>query len=134
LYRHGLLLIAAQRARGVGLTSQALNGICHPCLIGREGIPDGGVVVNVLCHHVEDLREIYECDECGVETLLLRRIGEGGSRQARICRQPIINVQNLLRVGRSRHYLRQQRVRIQGDGRQQLIQLLGSERCRLCGQ
>jgi hypothetical protein len=86
LYGHGLLLIAAQRARGVGLRSQALDGICHPCLIGREGIPDGGVVVNVLRHHVEDLREIYERDECGVETLLLRRIGEGRSRQAWICR------------------------------------------------
>ena len=82
LYRHGLLLIAAQRARRVGLSSQALNRICDRSLIGREGVPDGGVVVNVLSHHVEDLWEIYECDECGVETLLLRRIGEGCSRQA----------------------------------------------------
>ena len=126
LHGHGLLLIAAQRARGVSLSSQALNGICNPRLIGSEGIPDGGVVVKVLRHHVEDLREIHECDECGVKTLLLRRIGEGCSRQARICRQPIVNVQDLLRVCRSGHYLRQQRVRIQRDGGQQLIQLLGS--------
>jgi hypothetical protein len=134
LQGHGLLLIAAQRARRVSLSSQALNGICDRCLIGRESVADCGVVVNMLRHHVEDLREIYERNECGVETLLLRRIGEGCSRQAGICRQPIVNVQNLLRVGCGRHHLRQQRVRIERYRRHQLIQLLGSESCRLCGQ
>jgi len=75
-----LLLIAAQRARRVGLSSQALNRICDGSLIGGKGAADGSVVVNVLGHHIEDLGEIYECDECGVKTLLLRRIGEGCSR------------------------------------------------------
>jgi len=134
LHGHGLLLIAAQRARRVGLSSQALNGICDRSLIGGEGVPDCGVVVDVLSHHVEDLWEIYQCDECRVEPLLLRRIGEGRSRQARIRRQPVIHVQDLLRVCRSCGYLRQQRVRIQCHWRQQLIQLLGGKLGRLRAQ
>ena len=131
---HGLLRIAAQRACCVGLTAQTLNGICDSCLVRREGIPDRGIVVDVLRHHLENLREIYECDECRIETLLLRRIREGRSSQVWICRQPIVNVEDLLRVGRSRHDLRQQRVWIKRDGRQQLIQLLWRKRCGLCGQ
>jgi hypothetical protein len=123
LYRHGLLRIAAQRARCVGLSAQALNGVGNCRLIGRESIPDCGVIVNVLRHHVEDLRKIYECDECGIETLLLRGIGEGRSGQVRICPEPIVNIQDLLRIRRSCHDLRQQRVGIQCDRRQQLIQL-----------
>jgi hypothetical protein len=63
-----------------------LNGICDCRLISREGIPDGSEVVNVLRHHVQDLRKIHECNECGVETLLLRRVGEVCSCQARVRR------------------------------------------------
>ena len=134
LYRHRLLRIAAQRACRIGLTAQALNGICDSRLIRREGISDRGVVVDVLRHHVDNLREIYECDECGVETLLLCRIGESCSRQVGVGRQPIVDVEDLLRVCRSCHDLRQQRVRIQCDRGQQLIQLFRTKRRRLCRQ
>lgn len=117
-YRHGLLRVAAQRARCIGLGAQALNGVGDTGLIGREGVPDCGVVINVLRHHVENLREIYECDECRIETLLLRRIGEGRSSQVRICSEPIVNIEDLLRVCRCCHDLRQQRVWIKCDGSQ----------------
>lgn len=127
LHRHGLLRIAAQRPGCVGLSAQALNRIGDSCLIGREDVPDCGVVVNVLRHHVEDLRKIYECDECGVEPLLLGGIGERGPAQVRICRQPIVYVQDLLGTRRGCHHLRQQRVWIECDRRQQLIQLLRSK-------
>jgi hypothetical protein len=59
LYLYLLLGITTQSARGVGLRAQALNRSRDRCLIRVKSLTDGGVIVNVRRHHVQDCRKIY---------------------------------------------------------------------------
>jgi hypothetical protein len=65
---------APQSPRCISLRPQSLNRVHHRSFIGRERLSDGGIVVDVLRHHVQNLREANQRDECRVEILLLRRI------------------------------------------------------------
>lgn len=80
LYLHRLLRVASQRPSSISLCAQPLNGVRDGGLIVRERLTDGRVVVDVLSHHLEDLRKIHKSDERRIESLLLRRVGERGSR------------------------------------------------------
>jgi hypothetical protein len=110
-----LLLVAAQRSCGVCLGPQALNRGSDRSLIRQERLPNGGIVVDVLRHHIQHIGKIYQRDECRIELLLLRRIGERRTRQTGILLQPTIHIENLLRIGRRRRDLREQRIRVEGD-------------------
>jgi len=124
LYDDCLLLIRAQCARGVGLRPQSLNGIGDCSLISGERLTDGGVVVDILRHHLDHLRKIHQCDKCGIEPLLLGGIGKRRSLESWIRKEPIVDVQDLLRGRGCRHDLREQGIGIERDGGKQLIQLL----------
>jgi hypothetical protein len=52
----------------------------------------------VLRHHFEHLRKIHQRDEGRVESLLLRCVGERSSGEARILREPVVDVEYLLRI------------------------------------
>jgi hypothetical protein len=75
-------------------------------------------------HHLQYVRKSDEGDKRGIISLLLRGIGKRSSGEARILRQPVRNVEDLLRIRRSRCDLGQQRIRIERDWRQQLVELL----------
>jgi hypothetical protein len=113
-----LLCIAAQRSRGICLGAQTLDGSGYLCLVGRHGFPDGRVVVYVLRHHLEDGGEGDERDEGGIEALLLGAICERRAAEVRVLREPVIDVQDLLRVGGGRRDLGEKRVGIKCDGRE----------------
>jgi hypothetical protein len=98
LHLHLLLLIALQVPRGVRLVPQSLDRSTHCALIRRKRLPDGGVVVDVLRHHVEHVWEIYQRNKCGIKTLLFCRIGERRALQPLILLQPVRDVQNLLGI------------------------------------
>jgi hypothetical protein len=131
LHFHLLPRIAAQRAGAIGLSPQALDRGGDRSLIGSERVTDNGVVVDVLRHHLEDLWKIYERDECGIESLLLGCIGEGCTGQACVFHQPVINVQNFLGIRRGGGDLREQRIGIKGDWREQLVEFFGRRNVRL---
>jgi len=84
----------------------------HTLLDLRGNIPafvhvtDGKVHdVNVLRHHLQHLRKVHQRNERGIESLLLRGVGERRARQIRIGIAPVIHVQNFLRIGRGCHDL-----------------------------
>jgi hypothetical protein len=106
LHLHLLFRGAAQSARAISLISQALNRSRDCSLIRRECLTDGCIIVDILRHHLEHLRKIDQRDKCRIESLLLRRIRQCCARQRRILRQPVIHIQNFLRIGRSRGDLR----------------------------
>jgi hypothetical protein len=54
-----LLLVGAEGSGGVGLAAQALDGCGDFCLVGRHGLADGGVIVDVVGHHLKHGREGY---------------------------------------------------------------------------
>jgi hypothetical protein len=126
-----LLTVAAKSAGGVGLLAQALDRIHDRALVGLEGLSDGGVIIDILRHHVEHLGKADQRQECGIKPLGLRRIGQSCALEARILVQPVLNVENLLRVGGGGGDLRQQGVGIEGNRREQLIEFLRSGKRRL---
>jgi hypothetical protein len=117
-----LLLTAAQSARVVCLGPQTLDRSRDRTLIRRECIADGRVVVDVLRHHIQHLRKIDQRYKCRIKSLLLSRIGQCRARQRRILRQPVVYIQNFLRIRRGCRDLRKQRIGIKRNRRQQLIQ------------
>jgi hypothetical protein len=78
-------------------------------------MPNGGIIVDVLRHHLQHLRKIYQCDKRGIESLLLRRVRQLSPVQIKVLLQPVINIKNLLRIRRSSSDLRQQRIGIKRD-------------------
>jgi hypothetical protein len=123
LHLNLLLRRAAQRSRLVGLRTQPLNRRRYLRLIRRDSGSNRSVVVDILGHHLDHRRKVGESNKRRVEILLLRRIRQRRSAQGFIQRQPVIDIQNLLRIRRSRRNLRQQRVRIERYRSQQLIKL-----------
>jgi hypothetical protein len=81
LHFHLLLGIALQRPGRIRLSSQSLNGGSDRSLISRKGLPDGGIIVDVLRHHVEHLRKICQRNKCRIESLALSRVGERATRE-----------------------------------------------------
>jgi hypothetical protein len=128
LHFNGLLRVGTERSRGIGLRTQPLNRVGHRALIRRKCLSNGGIIVDVLRHHLQNLRKIYQRNKGGIESLLLRGIGERGSCQSLVCCQPVVDIQNFLRIRRCRHDLRQQRIGIERNRREQLIELLRGER------
>jgi hypothetical protein len=75
LYLDLLLRIAAKRARSIRLSPQPLNRSSNRSLIGQKRLPEGCVIVDVLRHHSQHVRKIYQRDKCRIESLLLCRTG-----------------------------------------------------------
>ncbi len=70
------------------------------------------------------MRKAEECDEGRIEALLLGRIDKRIAGQSLVLLQPAAHVENFLGVGGSGVNLGDQRIGIEGDGREQLIELL----------
>ena len=98
LHLHGLLLIAIERPQGICLLTETLHRIHDRRLIRSERLPDGGKVVDVLRHHVQDLRKINERNESRIKALRLRRIRARLSAQPHVLAQPVVNIEDLLRI------------------------------------
>ncbi len=94
-----LLLIGAEGSCGVGLAAEALDGCGDFGLVGRHCLADGGVVVDVVRHHLEDGGEGEESEEGGIEALLLGGAGESGTGEVRVVREKVGDVEDFLRVG-----------------------------------
>jgi hypothetical protein len=122
---------AFQSSRVIGLIPQPLDRVGDGSLIRGKCSPDGGIVVDVLRHHLQDLRETRQRDKCWIEALLLGRVRERRPRQSGVLHQPVVNIQNFLGIGRSRSDLRQQRIGIKRDRSQQLVKLLRRRKCSL---
>jgi len=125
LHFHLILVVAAQRAGSIGLRAQTLNRSRDRRLVRRKCVADGGVVVDVLRHHGDDLGKIYQGYERWIEARRLRRVGERGAAEIGILLQPVIHVENFLRIGAGSGDLREQRIRIERDRSEQLVQFFG---------
>jgi hypothetical protein len=99
-------------------------------LIRSNRGPDSGIIVNILRHHRDHIRKPGQGNECRIETLLLGSSGQLSERLVTVLGQPIIEIQNLLGIGRSGSDLGQKGIRVEGDRSQQLIQLLRRGRWR----
>jgi hypothetical protein len=75
LHQYLLLCSVAQRARRIRLGTEPLHRGGNRSLVSRKCLPDGGVIIDVLRHHLQHLREIHQREERRIESLLLGRVG-----------------------------------------------------------
>jgi hypothetical protein len=113
--RNFLILVGIQCAGGIRLLAQGLNRRHHRFLVRFKCCSQRSVVINVDRHHVKHRRKAHERDEGWIESFRLRGVGQRCALQVRVLFQPVVCVDNLLRVGRSRTYLRKQCVGIERD-------------------
>jgi hypothetical protein len=121
LHLNLLLLVGAKGSSGIGLAAQALDGGSHLGLVGRHRLANCGVVVDMVRHHLEHGGEGDEREEGRIEPLFLCGVGESGTGEVRVLREPVGDVENFLWVGRGRRNLREQLVGIERNRRQQLV-------------
>ena len=134
LHLHILLLVGLQVSGAIGLAPQTLDGRGDRPRISRKCLSDCGIVINIVGHHRNDPGEGAQRQECRIEALFLRGIGERWTGQAGIRGKPVVEVQDLLRIGRRGCDLSQQRVGIQSHRREQLVELRWcGHRSRRCG-
>jgi hypothetical protein len=124
LHLDHLLWGATQSAGCVGLSSQPLNRCGHLILIRRHCRPDCSVVVNIVRHHLQNTGKADKGNKCRVEALLLGSGGQLREGKVIVLRQPVVHIQNLLRIRGGGSDLGEKGIGVESDGSQQLIQLL----------
>jgi hypothetical protein len=80
------------------LGAQPLNRSGDRPLVRQKRYSDSGVIVDVLRHHRYDLRKIRQRYKRGIESLRLCRVGERVASETGILMQPVIDVENFLRI------------------------------------
>ena len=128
LARDGLFLAAGEVA-GIGRPgAQALDRIGHVLLLGDHGVAHLLHPVEMVAHLHQHLGKGGQRLHAHVPALVLH----GGDRrialERRIGLRPARRIDDLERVARRHQRLRQQRVGIERDGRQHLVEFLGLER------
>jgi hypothetical protein len=100
----------------------------HRCLICLERLANRSVIVDIVGHRIEYGREGHQRYEGRIEALLLGRGSECCAGLTAILLQPIVDIDDLLRVPGGRAYLREQGVRIKSNRCEQLFQLIAARR------
>ena len=122
LGRDRLLLGRLEVADRLRLGAKPLHGRKHRRLVGVEHRAKLLRPVEIRAHHVDDGRELHERlharPETGLDGLVLQR----GALEVLVLEQPVAAVHHFLRVRGRGQDLAEQRVGVEGDGRQQLIE------------
>jgi hypothetical protein len=129
LHRHRLVLIAIQRAPRKRVLPQRLNRRHHRLLVIPKYLSKRSIVIHIRRHHLNDGRKVHQRNKRRIEPMLLRRIRQRLSLQIAVLMHPVFYIENLLRVRRSRAYLRHQRIRKQRKRSHQLLQLILRKIC-----
>ncbi len=123
----GLLLIRLQVAGGLGLATQALDGVHHRIRLGQEGIADPLYPDRVLSQRRQYQREGNQRLDAGVPWLICHLLYGVVATDFGVRLRPCCRVGHIARIGGRHQHLRQQRVGIQREGREHLVQLLRGE-------
>lgn len=128
LGRHLLLRRRLEVAGGSGPSTQALHRVGHVLLLAKHGVAQLLGPFELVAHHRQNLGEGDQRLDADIPTLVLDRRHRGIALEIGISLHPTRRLDDLQRIGRCHQHLRQQRVRIECDRRQHLVELLGRER------
>ena len=128
-----LLRCRFQRARGDGELAQPLDGIHYVRLLREKSVADLFGPLQIPLHHSQRVREGHERLHAEVPVLMLQARRERVACECGVgpVFQPVGGLDDFERVGSGREDLRNERVRVKGDGSRQRVELCGAEWC--CG-
>ena len=124
---HVLLRRGCQFARFLGALPHALHRIHYVLLLRKERVAQIGGPGDVIIQPLQDVGEYHEGLNAGIPVLLLRGLRASGSVEAGVSLQPLISLDQFQRISAGHQDLAEQRVRVERDGRHQVIQLVGRE-------
>ncbi len=129
LDNHLLLRGRLEIAGGLGLLPQFLNRIHHIGLLSQESFTHLLRPGRLFSHHGEDLRKRRQRLHAQVPVHRVQGVIERVPFKARVFLQPAVRFHHLIRISCCYEHLCQQRIRIERNRRQHLVQLLRAE-CR----
>src|SRR5437867_128950 len=124
LLGHADLVGRLEVADLIRLLTQVLDRVHHQCLLGEKRIAEPFRPAQLLVHHLEDLGKRNERFDAGIPSILFDRPHGFVAFEVGIGSGPTRGLDDLERIRRGHQNLRQQRVRVQRDWRQHLIELL----------
>src|SRR5580704_1443615 len=127
LGRHLLLFVAVQLAGVPRLLPHRLNSISHILLLVGIGVAKGRSPRKVLVHVFKDRGKLRESLHARIPRLFVDFFGQLFTLEVGMTLHPAVCLDNLGRIRGRRENLGNQGVGVQGDRRDQLLDLLGSE-------
>ncbi len=119
-----LLLGGGERPGPLRLLPHALDRVHDVRLLVEEGVPQVGGPLDVVAETLHDVGERRHRLDGRVPGLLRDRVCERLVLQSLVLPEPLLELDDLERVGRGHERLREQRVGVQGDGRDQRVELV----------
>lgn len=120
----------------LGALPEDLHGLHYILRLVVVSVAEVGGPVEVVVEHVEHVGKCGERLDARIPTGL--RVGAGSDLIGRAVAlrlhlmEPLVGDGDLCRISRGRENLRKQGIRIESDGREELLDLLGAERLRRC--
>jgi hypothetical protein len=125
---HRLLFCGLQVALRLRLGAESLDGVHDVLLLRQKRVAQLQSHVELLAHRGQDLGKVHQRLHTWVPTLRLQGLGQGLTFQGLVGLGPTIRLHHLQGI-RGRHQnLRHQRVRIERDGRDELLDFLWLKR------
>ena len=122
---HFLLRRRLQMSGILRANPQALHGGEHVFWLSEKGIPESLGPVQLVVHRYEHLRKRHQRFDADVPCLILDGLYRGVALHVRMRFDPPASVHDFQRIRRGHQHLRQQRIRIECDRRDQPLQFLG---------
>jgi hypothetical protein len=119
-----LLFSRLQVAGSVGARPQALYAVHHLLLLGQESVAQLLHPVEVVAHLLQDLRHCGQGPDRRIPGLLAHRSLQRRTADPGIGLHPARCLDDFERIGGRHQHLRQKRIRVEGDRRQQAIEIL----------
>ena len=122
--------VGGEVAVAVGLAAQALDGVHHVVALDEDGVAELAGPVGVAGHHVEHGREGQQREDAGVPGKVVGGNGgaEGIAMEVAVLVGPLGGVRDFVPVGGCGEGLGEQRIGIERDAIDELVELLGRER------
>ena len=118
-----LLRRRLEGARLVGALAHALHGRHHLGLLAEERVAEILRPVEVLGHPAQQVGKVSEPGHARIPGLLRESVFQGLALQARIRLAPAIGLNQLERIGCGDQHLRDERIRVERDRRDQRVEI-----------
>jgi len=121
---HGLLGAGLQHSPVVRLGTHALNRVHHICLLVDEGVAQLRGPLDISSHALHDIGKRCQRLDTRIPVLLLHRGEKRVAPQILVPLHPLLQLDKVQWIGRSDQDLRQKRIRIKRDRRNERIQFI----------